>query len=250
MSSFKYYSKKIRTILFDTSFRKLKNAFSNYILNDWSTRSYSQEGEDLILKRFFDDQRTGFYVDVGAHHPKRFSNTYMFYQKGWKGINIDALPKSMKRFDRVRPRDINIEQPISEKKQSLTYYAFNEPALNGCSKELSEERAKLDRYYIKFTQTLETERLDNLLDKYLPKDQQIDFLSIDVEGFDFSVLKSLNLQKYRPDVILIEILEDNLSKIKNNDIYKYLIDHNYLIYSKAVNTVIFMCKEYSKIKKI
>ena len=56
---------------------------------------YSQEGEDMILGKIFSGQKHGFYVDVGAHHPLRFSNTYLFYLKGWRGINIDAMPGSM-----------------------------------------------------------------------------------------------------------------------------------------------------------
>ena len=96
--------------------------FRNNNLDGYATKSYSQEGEDMILKRLFGGQKFGFYVDVGAHHPKRFSNTYYFYKKGWRGINIDAMPGSMIAFDKLRPRDINIERPISDKKQILTYY--------------------------------------------------------------------------------------------------------------------------------
>lgn len=73
------------------------------------TKSYSQEGEDLLLSRIFGDKKDGFYIDVGAHHPFRFSNTYLLYKRGWRGINIDAMPGSMKLFNRFRPRDINIE---------------------------------------------------------------------------------------------------------------------------------------------
>ena len=60
----------------------------------FSVRSYSQEGEDMILRRIFGDKRLGFYVDVGAHDPRRFSNTYYFYKRGWRGINIEPRPGS------------------------------------------------------------------------------------------------------------------------------------------------------------
>ncbi len=72
--------------------------------------SYSIEGEDRIVRSLFWEKRdTGFYVDVGAHHPFRFSNTYLFYTQGWRGINIDATPGSMRAFKKHRPRDINLE---------------------------------------------------------------------------------------------------------------------------------------------
>ncbi len=66
-------------------------------------KSWSQEGEDLILYRFFDGKQNGFYVDVGAHHPFRFSNTYRFYRMGWHGINIDASPSTSTLKDLTRP---------------------------------------------------------------------------------------------------------------------------------------------------
>ena len=208
----------------------------------YSLKSYSQEGEDMILRRLFEKQQNGFYVDVGAHHPKRFSNTYFFYKQGWNGINIDAMPNSMKAFNDIRPRDINIEKPISEKKQILTYYAFNEPALNGFSKELSERRAKQDNCIIEFTKDIETATLEEIFENNLPDNQCIDFLSIDVEGLDFNVLKSNNFLKYKPKVILIEILGSGLLEIEKNEISQYLKKYDYEIFAKAVNTVIFLQK--------
>lgn len=81
----------------------------NLYITRFHTKSYAQQGEDLILREMLAYAQSGFYVDVGAHHPFRFSNTYLFYKQGWRGINIDAMPGSMKLFDRFRPRDINIQ---------------------------------------------------------------------------------------------------------------------------------------------
>ncbi|MCX2716544.1 hypothetical protein OQH61_02215 [Helicobacter sp. MIT 21-1697] len=87
--------------------------YKNLYITRFQNKSYAQQGEDLILQEMLNNIQYGFYVDVGAHHPFRFSNTYLFYQKGWKGINIDAMPNSMKLFSRFRPRDINIECGIA-----------------------------------------------------------------------------------------------------------------------------------------
>ena len=202
-------------------------------------RSYSQEGEDLILNRLFEGQKNGFYVDVGAHHPKRFSNTYLFYKKGWRGINIDAMPGSMRLFNKHRPRDINIEQPISDQKQTLTFYIFNEPALNGFSKELSQQSDSNGAYCIISTKEIETVPLQEILEEHLPQGQGIDFLTIDVEGLDFQVLKSFDLQTYRPKAILIEMLGSNLSTLLKDDISVYLASFGYAFFAKTVNTVFF-----------
>ena len=212
---------------------------NNYLASH-ALKSYSQEGEDMILRRIFENKQNGFYIDVGAHHPKRFSNTYFFYKEGWRGINIDAMPGSMESFNKVRPRDINIEQPISDEQQTLTYYAFNEPALNGFSKSLSHSRDGKTGYNVIFKKELETKTLDSVLDAYLPNDiKEIDFLSIDVEGLDYQVLRSIDLSKYQPKVILVEILGTSLSDLQENEVTRYLENHNYKMYAKAVNTVIF-----------
>lgn len=235
--------KSITRKIIPNSINRLLVDFKNNYFNGFGRLSYSQEGEDMILARLLENQNIGFYVDVGAHHPMRFSNTYFFYKKGWRGINIDAMPGSMKAFDKMRPKDINIEKPIASKKQILTYYAFNEPALNGFSKELSESRDGLNNFKIEFTKDIETETLEEILDKNLPSNQVIDFLSVDVEGLDFDVIKSLNLKKYRPRVILVEILESSLSAIQIDPIYNFLLEEDYEVFAKAVNTVFFICKK-------
>ena len=218
------------------------NSFYHLHLKSHAGTYYSQEGEDILLRRIFGDQTKGFYVDVGAHHPKRFSNTCYFYNRGWKGINIDALPGSMEVFQKFRPRDTNLEIAISEKEQNLTYYMFNEPALNGFSKSISEERQN-EQYQIEGTITVPSFPLSKILDTYLPSGQIIDFLSVDVEGLDLKVIASNDWNKYRPKIILVEILENSLNTIEDDPVYKYLIDQKYFFFSKLVHTCIFKLSE-------
>lgn len=211
-------------------------------LAGYARASYSQEGEDIVLSRFFDNAKKGFYVDIGAHHPKRFSNTYYFYKLGWRGINLDAMPGSMKLFKKIRPRDINLEVAISDKKQVLTYYAFNESALNGFSRELSLERDKKESCKVVFKREIKTETLSDTLDKYLPDGQSIDFMSVDVEGLDLEVLKSNNWVKYIPSYILVEILDNNWRDVMSNEICDFLHDKGYEIVAKTRDTALFMLK--------
>ena len=238
--------KQILKRILPISLKRRMTDFLSYYFDIYANKSYSQEGEDMILKRLFEKQITGFYIDIGAHHPKRFSNTYHFYQKGWSGINIDAMPKSMKRFNKYRPRDINIEKPISEKKQILTFYSFNEPALNGFSKDLSEERNGKNGYFIESTNDIETSTLEDVLDYHLPENQEIDFLNIDSEGLDFEVLKSNNFEKHRPKVILIEILNSSLDTIHKSNVSIFLKSIDYHVYAKSINTVVFIDKFFLK----
>lgn len=208
--------------------------------DQWINSSWSQEGEDRILSRIFEYQESGFYVDIGAHHPKRFSNTQLFYKNGWRGINIDAMPGSMAEFKKYRPRDINLEIGIGLKNLKLDYYVFNEPALNGFSKELSQERHRAkSNYTIKKIIPIEVLPLSEILDKHLPKGQHIDFLTIDAEGFDFEVLKSNDWSKYRPKFVLVEALGSNINEIEQSEIGIYMKDMNYMLYAKCVNTIFF-----------
>ena len=214
------------------------------IFDSYYNKSYSQVGEDMILKRIFGNSKNiGFYVDVGAHHPKRFSNTYYFYKKGWRGINVDATPGSMKLFQKIRPRDINLEIAVSDKKQELIYYMFNEPALNSFSKSLSIERERKGEYKIIDEIKIETLTLEEVLNAYLPSNTAIDFLSVDVEGLDFQVLTSNDWYKYKPCVILIEDLDFSFRNLKNSKIYKFLMDKDYHLLAKTFNTLIFVNKE-------
>lgn len=206
----------------------------------WENRSWSQEGEDQILRRIFERQSTGFYVDVGAHHPKRFSNTYLFYRYGWRGINIDAMPGSMLAFEKSRPRDINLELGIGAEEDTLDYYVFNEPALNGFSKEISQERHDSDSaYQIYSVIKVDVLPLTVVLDKHLPIGQRIDFLSVDVEGLDLEVLKSNDWNKYRPKFVLTEILGSSLHEIEKSAIGMFMNEAGYALYAKCMNTVFF-----------
>ena len=207
--------------------------------------SYSQEGEDMILRRIFEGKEVSrFYVDVGAHHPKRFSNTYFFYLQGWSGINIDAMPKSMVLFEEHRPRDINLEIPIAMKREKLVYTQFNDPALNSFSDELVLARKSIPSVQVIATLELEAYPLAEVLDRYLPADQEITFLNVDVEGLDFQVLQSNDWKKYRPNIVLTEIQKSSLHAIHTEPIYQYMLEQDYYLYAKAFHTAFFVSKEY------
>lgn len=205
----------------------------------WQYRSWSQEGEDMVLRRIFEYQNKGVYVDVGAHHPKRFSNTYFFYRRGWSGVNIDAMPGSMRLFNKWRPRDINLEMGVGDKSGALDYYVFNEPALNGFSAELSKTREEANNaYHVKEVIKVKVSPLRELLAMHLV-DNEIDFMSVDVEGFDLQVLQSNDWSRYRPKFVLAEILESSLYNLASDPVVQFMAQQEYFIYAKQVNTVFF-----------
>lgn len=206
--------------------------------------TYSQEGEDIVLFRLLGGRKNGVYVDVGAHHPFKYSNTYKFYQQGWSGVNIDGMPGSMEAFRRYRGRDTNVETLISKEPKKLVYYAFNEPALNTVNAELAHSRDGKDGYKIIKTYDLQSKTLGEVLRSCLPPNTKIDFMTVDVESLDLEVLESNDWEKYMPELVVVESLatENSLESLRDCPVYQFLTQKGYTVYSKLSNTLIFRLK--------
>lgn len=200
--------------------------------------SYAQEGEDVIVRRMLNAIKKGFYVDIGAHHPFRFSNTYLFYTSGWRGINIDPIPGIKAQFDKYRPNDINIECAVNNEKGVLNYYNFQEKALNTFSEPLAQQYLDA-KWKLEEIIPIQTVPLKEILDTHLPPSTKIDFMTIDVEGFEMNVLTSNDWTIYKPGILLIEILDCSIENISTNDIVIYLQKKGYTVFAKTFNTVFF-----------
>ena len=208
-------------------------------LDPFVNLAYSQDGEDMVLRRLFERKPSGFYVDVGAHHPFRFSNTCYFYRRGWRGINIDPNPDAIKAFLRDRPADINLSFGVSEEPGNIAFHFFNEPALNTFDVELAAERSRIPGYRLLETKSVPVRRLDDLLAEFLPPNQKIDFLSVDVEGLDLSVLRSNDWNRFRPHLLLVEAHERTIQAIQNDPINVFAVAAGYQLIAKTLNTLIF-----------
>ncbi|MDB4926957.1 FkbM family methyltransferase [Mucilaginibacter sp.] len=206
--------------------------------------SFSQEGEDMVLKRIFGNINEGYYIDIGAHHPSLFSNTNYFYQIGWRGINIEPIPKSKTIFDIERPNDINLELLISEKEGLIEFYLFEPSLMNTISKKQVEENKKFAWCKLEEIVLIHSVPLEKLLDEYLPNETKINFMSIDVEGAEMSVLKSNNWEKYRPEVLLIESIDMSVEEIIETEMHKFLGMHLYVFFAKTGNTVFYKQKDF------
>lgn len=221
--------------------------YKNLISNDafpYRNNSYSQEGEDLIIDKLLNYKKNGFYIDIGAHHPMKYSNTFIFYKRGWNGINIDAMPNSMIEFNKIRPNDINLQAAISNGNTTLTFYIFNEPALNTLNAEEAKNKDDKNGFKIVKEVKLDTVKLSEILDIHLKKNQEIDFISIDTEGNDLNVLKSNNWEKYQPKFILVEDLKfKHIEDYYQSEICNFMKSLNYSIVAKTINTVFYQLNE-------
>lgn len=214
-------------------------------IGEFGRISYAQEAEDLLLFNVFKRQRQGFYVDVGAHHPQRFSNTHIFYEFGWRGINIDAHPDSRALFDRDRPRDINLEVAVSDVAEPMAFYMFDETAVSSFDAELSLGPRRT-RYRVVAETEIRARRLDDVLDDHLPAGTRIDFLNVDVEGHDLHVLRSNDWTRYRPTFVLVEALSSSAAEVLDDPHYLFLAGHDYELYCQTPRTL-FLRDRHSEV---
>lgn len=196
--------------------------------------SFAQEGEDILIDEIFFCKKNGFYVDIGAHHPVRFSNTKLFYDNGWSGINIDLINHD--KFNKYRPRDKNIECLVgNEDDKEYDFYIFKEGALNTSCPEIAQKYQEKGHKLIE-KKKIKFKSLKNILDE--SNATKIDFMSIDVEGAEMEVLNSNDWEKYRPTVILAEI-HKNIEEIQDDEVYKFLKDKGYKLTCKTKRTGVF-----------
>lgn len=203
----------------------------------YAVKCYAQEGEDMILRRIYEHRPSGFFVDVGAHHPRRFSNTFLFYKRGWRGINIDAAHGSMSLFRRLRPRDVNVEAAVANDSTELSFHVFQEPALNSFDADLS--RARSANHSMLDQRLIATTTLARLLAAHLPVGQKVDFMSVDVEGLELAVLRSNDWGACRPDYVLVEQMGRTVAALQREPLHQYMVTQGYELFAKTVNTSIY-----------
>ena len=219
--------------MFDSFFKKIHILQNIYLKNKYfiNRKSYAMDGEDTAINVFNKKTEKGFYVDIGAHHPLQRNNTYLLFKKGWQGINIDVNQFSIDLFNFLRPNDLNLQVAVSDKEGDISFfYQKKFSQLNTTDKEVAKENFQGNFQEKK----VKCQTIQNILDNSKFKNKRIDFLNVDVEGAEMKVLNTLNFEIYDPSLICIEILgyremqsEQREKEIKNNQIYKFLVNKGY-----------------------
>ncbi|WP_186291288.1 FkbM family methyltransferase [Nitrospirillum viridazoti] len=207
---------------------------------------YAQFAEDALVADilFYDIQRPhgGFYVDVGAFHPRRQSNTQLLRHMSWRGMNIDANVDVINLFNQDRPDDINICTGVGPTEGELVYHMFDSTGMNTLSPETAEEWTRMGRKKTG-TRVVPVKTINQILDENLPSGQSIDYMNIDLEGFDRAVVASLDLDRYRPSVISIEIHDIDILNLGNDPTVARLTQYGYKLAAIARVTYIFALKK-------
>ena len=209
----------------------------------FANSSWSQEGEDVLLQRIFADQQSGMYVDVGAHHPFRFSNTHWAYRRGWRGINVDPDPGAVRLLNMRRPGDTNVQCLVGAAESTVDFFTFTEGALNTSDPE-RRDLVTTQTGMVPSLVKMEMKCLKSVLDEHLPgKDLIIDFISIDVEGREMDVIAGNDWTRYRPRIVVVELAGTTLETVNHHPVSQILMKEGYTPVSLLYHSAFFIGDE-------
>lgn len=201
----------------------------------WSG-SYSQSKEDIFAAEYFDGAM-GFYIDIGANHPIKLSNTYLLYKKGWKGLTVEPIPYLYRLQKRFRPRDTQLNLGVGETSGKLEFFELLPNALSTFDAVQAAHLIKKG-VILMSSYELKVQALAEIFNENVAG-QKVDFLSIDTELFDLSVLKGNDWEKFRPQLVVCEA--DGSSEINN---YMELVGYRTI---KQIGYNTFFLKELTAI---
>lgn len=164
--------------------------------------SYSQFGEDLILRKFLPEDN-GYYLDVGSGRPVKGSNTYLFYRKGWNGVTVDPIGLNSFLHKIFRPRDkfwLALCGPKNN--EALSIYEFFPYEYTTMQHEIAEELIRVGSAKLIETHKISCYLPSTFIEEMVPEAPTL--ICIDAEGSDFSILQSIDFQLIRPRVICVE----------------------------------------------
>jgi FkbM family methyltransferase len=190
--------------------------------------SYAQNREDVVLARAFAGRRTGFYIDVGAEDPVAFSVTKHFYDLGWRGINVEPTAGPFAALEAARPDDINLCVGLADFEGAATL--FEGPPDNHGSSTFDPRLAEdLAAHGAAVTEVVDVPitTLANVCKEWVGE-RAIDFLKIDVEGWERAVIDGADWDRWRPRVIVIEAVVPNTPTPSHHDWEPTLLEAGYV----------------------
>jgi len=201
-----------------------------------TNKFYSQFGEDTILEKYLQESK-GFYLDIGSGDPVRGSNTFFLYKKGWSGILIDPLSRNIFSSKIIRRKDKIIRGLVGATNKSYLFYEMYPYEYSTTNNEVVKDlinngRAKLVKKVQLNTFSISELNLNINLD-------QPSLLSVDCEGFDLEVLKTIDLKTIEFRIICVEDFDYNLA-YKSSAINQYLNENGYEIVDRAGPSSIYV----------
>ena len=196
---------------------------------------YGEFAEDVLVNRILKNIEAGQYVDVGCYHPFKGSLTAQLYKKGWSGINIDISKSSIDLFNMVRKKDINLNIAVSD---------FNGPTIYFENSPINQQNSLIKSNDSQKKLNISCKNLNLILEENEFK--KFEYLNIDVEGSEHSVIKGINFSKYRPILITLENNNLHIQEYIKSEVYKVLVENNYTFIAKIGVTNFFLNNENIK----
>jgi len=201
-----------------------------------SNKFYAQFGEDTILQKYLQENK-GFYLDIGSGDPVRGSNTFFLYKKGWSGILIDPLSRNIFSSKIIRRKDKIIRGLVGATDRSYPFYEMYPYEYSTTNNEVVKDlinngKAKLVKKVQLNTFSVSELNLNINLD-------QPSLLSVDCEGFDLEVLKTIDLKTIEFRIICVEDFDYNPA-YKSSAINQYLNENGYEIVDRAGPSSIYI----------
>lgn len=208
--------------------------------------SFSQSGEDLIVRRTL--YRLGIkkpsYLDVGANDPVKNSNTYLLYKLGFKGVLVEPDPSLAKKLRKKRKRDKILNCGIGKNiTESAEFYIFDNDSLNTFSKSEAEKIESYGKNKVLKVVQVPLANINDVIKEYFVTSPN--FVTIDVEGLDFGILKSIDYESFRPEIFCVETIDytQNNTEIKRKEIFEFMESKGYLAFADTYINTIFVDRE-------
>jgi FkbM family methyltransferase len=200
-------------------------------------KSYSQYGEDKVLRALL-PEKFGTYLDIGSGHPKRNSNTFWFYRRGWRGVLVEPLPSLNRIASKVRPRDKHFQCMIGEK-GTQSFWEFN-PSEYSTSDFEQAQKCIVRNVQLLQRYSIPSNPLGEIAPSMVPSEPT--FMDIDVEGTDVEVLKSNDWSRTKPRVVLVE--DRNVFSDDESEVASFLTAQGYILISVVVQSCIYVHSSY------
>ena len=220
----------------------LLSAFVRLLMGRSLRYSFGFRGEDRIIAGILKPiiTESGFYVEVGCNHPQFHSNTYGLYRVGWRGICIDANDKLVRKYGLFRPRDIAVCALVSNSEGEVDYYRIENDVLSTVDQANVAQAVAEGLHYE--VEKRNTAGLTSILDQY-GAPAQFELLSIDAEEHDYEVLTSLDFDRYRPKLVVVEDEEFSFSELADNRFVRFLTAQQYHLVGYVLKNAYFLRKD-------
>jgi len=208
--------------------------------------SYAQNLEDVMLYRALREVKEGFYIDVGAQDPTIDSVTKAFYERGWRGINIEPNEEYFRKLQHDRPHDVNLQSAVGRETGVISLY---EVAHTGLSTESAvyARRHEEAGYEVHLRSNVPCTTLDRIcIDRDV---QTVHFLKIDVEGSERAVLEGFSFEKVRPWIVVLESTEPRFNREVSAEWEDLLLAGHYqFVYFDGLNRF-YVAEEHADLAK-